>query len=203
MHVERAAAGCLVAIHLASVAPTASAAVMVKLDSISAAGPSYPGNFRWKYTASATSTDGCTERFGFNVFFTIYDLPATITTATAATAFWGASGSSSGKTPDGLSPIDDPNINNLTFTYQDLSDRPCEDAFESSAFFEVIMPTSTPVFSQYGWQTYSAYPIVDGVLQGGLGVVADGLGDNGTVPEPGTLALIGLAGLAALRRRKR
>ena len=186
--------------------PVASASIIVHLDSVTfIPSGTFAGDFRWRYSATATATDGF--RSDTNVYFTIYDLPGTIVTVEApANPDWGASGAPTGRTPSGLFPLDDPAIQNVTFEYKDPSERPGVDAFPTGTF-DIILDTGTAVASVVAWQDYSAYPPPTGVLQSGLGTVegvSTGPGPGTGVPAPGTLALLGLglAGLAAVRRRK-
>jgi hypothetical protein len=171
---------------------------MVQLESVT---PDviFPGYYRWQFSATATPTDGVIS--GGDVYFTLYDLPETPYTVEAP-GLWGALSTGTGITPAGLSPTDDPNIRNVTFRYTDFSSRPWNAAILSGSTFDIILSTGNPVYGEFSWQNYSAYPVSDGQLQSGLGTVSQG--NSVTVPEPATLGLVGLglAVLAASRRRR-
>jgi hypothetical protein len=92
-------------------------------------------------------------------------------------------------------------MRNVTFRYDDLSSRPWNDAILPGSTFDIILSTGTPVYGEFSWQNYSAYPVSTGQLQSGLGTVA-GQGST-SVPEPATLVLLGsgLAGLFSFRKK--
>lgn len=177
---------------------TASASIMVQLDSV-APDIAFPGNYRWKFSASITPTDGFIS--GGDNYFTIYDVPGTLVTVESP-LYWNASSHNTGDTPPGLSPTDDPSIVNVIFKYGSLSSRPGSDAVSAGSTFDIILSEGTPSILDYSWQDYSAYPVSNGQLQNGLGRTA--LKNGGTAPEPATLALVGLglAGLGLSRRKR-
>ncbi|MDY3555554.1 PEP-CTERM sorting domain-containing protein [Gemmata sp. JC717] len=80
------------------------------------------GNFRWTYSVVLPSD----MKLQAGSYFTIYDFAGYVagTGAVTATApddtfsqYWTVSTTKLGPTPDRLNPQDDPNISNLTFTY--------------------------------------------------------------------------------------
>ena len=186
----------IASLQLLGLSQEATASIIVQLDSV-APDLVFPGNYRWTFSAIASSTDG----FGSSVdnYFTIYDLPGSITTVEASAVYWGSASSAlTGVTPVGLTPTDDPSKPNVTFRYTDSSDRPGNAAFQAGDHFDIILSDGIPIDLQYSWQDYSAYPIVNNPLQSGLGTVQN------NVPEPATIGLIGLglAGLGISRRKR-
>ena len=186
----------IASLQLLGLSQEATASIIVQLDSV-APDLVYPGNYRWTFSASASSTDGF--RNDGEDYFTIYDLPGSIFTVEANALYWQASSSLTGETPLGLTPTDDPSKSNVTFTYSDNSNRPGNAAFQLGDHFDIILTVNTPVNLEYSWQDYSAYPIVNNPLQSGLGRIV-----QGNVPEPSTIGLIGLglAGLGISRRKR-
>jgi hypothetical protein len=178
----------------------ASATIMVQLENVTP-DTNFGNYYRWQFSATATPTDGFISGVsGGDVYFTIYDLPGTLVTVEAPN-FWSALSTGTGITPAGLIPTDDSNIDNVTFRYSSLSSRPGSDAIVSGSIFDIILSTGNPVYGEFSWQDYSAYPYSTGQLQSGLGTVA-GQGST-SVPEPATLILLGsgLAGLISLRKK--
>jgi hypothetical protein len=175
---------------LSLVATPAPASFIVQLASITADSNNLcsggTNGFRWRYSATITTGEGLG-----GAFFTIYDLPGTICTVEAAGG-WGAGSQNTGVTPSGQSPVDDPTIQNVTFTSS--LNQPSNGQLFS---FDIIFTAATPFFGVFSWQDQTSYPT--GSTQSGTGIV----GGASTVPEPATLALAGagLALLGAMRRR--
>jgi len=71
------------------------------------------GNFRWTY-AVVLPTDMKLES---GSYFTIYDFAGLVPGSTIAPDGWTLSTSKTGPTPDRLKPVDDPNLDNLTWKY--------------------------------------------------------------------------------------
>ena len=186
----------IASLQLLGLSQEATASIIVQLDSV-APDLVFPGSYRWTFSATASSTDGF--RDDGEDYFTIYDLPGSITTVESQAAYWGASSAMTGDTPVGVIPTDDPSKPNVTFTYNDSSNRPGNAAFQLGDHFDIILTDGIPIDIEYSWQDYSAYPIVNNPLQSGLGRIV-----QGSVPEPATIGLIGLglAGLGISRRKR-
>ena len=83
--------------------------IIPTLSSIDPAG----ANFSWNYSANVT-TD---QRVQGTDFFTIYDFGSIVAGSATQPAGWSFSTSLSGVTPAQIAPNDDPNVLNLTWTY--------------------------------------------------------------------------------------
>jgi hypothetical protein len=70
-------------------------------------------NFSWNYSANVTVN----ETVNHNDFFTIYDFSSIMPTTTTQPAGWTFSSALVGPTPSLVSPTDNPNLWNLTWTY--------------------------------------------------------------------------------------
>lgn len=166
------------------------------------------GNFRWTYSV-VLPTD---MKLQSGSYFTIYDFAGyqagsggvmSAQPDETYSGYWTVSTSKTGPTPDGVSPLDDPNLDNLTFMYDGptipsgqmtLGNFVATSAYEATAdsFFTATNPRA-------------ADGVIDSNITTTLAPVGQPIpGPIGT-PEPATLALAGLGlpliGLARYVRR--
>lgn len=87
--------------------------IIPTLSSVTGSSP----NFTWNYTANVTVD----ETVNHNDFFTIYDFSAIMPTITTQPAGWTFSTALVGPTPGLVTPTDNPNLWNLTWTYTGVS----------------------------------------------------------------------------------
>ena len=83
--------------------------IIPTLDSVTGSSP----NFTWNYKANVTVD----ETVNHGDFFTIYDFSSIMPTTTTQPAGWTFSTALLGPTPGLVSPTDNPNMWNLTWTY--------------------------------------------------------------------------------------
>lgn len=87
--------------------------IIPSLSSVTGSSP----NFTWNYSANVTVD----ETVSHNDFFTIYDFSSIMPTTTTQPAGWTFSSALVGPTPGLVSPTDNPNLWNLTWTYSGSS----------------------------------------------------------------------------------
>lgn len=162
------------------------------------------GNFRWTYSV-VLPTD---MQLQAGNYFTIYDFSGYVPGSGGvlspfpgpwASAYWTFSVSNVGPTPPLLSPVDDPGIVNLTWTYTG----PTIPA--GSVTLGNFIATSIYSQATEGFFTATNPRAADGVIDNNitntLVPTGQGGGEQPVVPEPATLALAGLGlPLIALRR---
>ena len=94
---------------LGSAAFIARGDIIPTLDSVTGSSP----NFSWNYSANVTVD----QTVNAGDFFTIYDFSSIMPTTTTQPAGWTFSTALVGPTPSNVSPTDNPNLWNLTWTY--------------------------------------------------------------------------------------
>ena len=154
-------------------------------------------NFSWSYDVALTND----ETLQRDNFFTIYDFAGYVPGTNVQPADWVFSSANTGKTPSRVTPVDDPNIPNLTGTYTGSTIWPG--------------PIDLGIFgadSKYGRTTtgmFAAEAIKYAPGKPGNGKPVDNVGSVGvpqpsTIPEVGSLTLLlpGLAPLGLVLRRR-
>jgi hypothetical protein len=194
----------------ALVALTASSPVRAGLLPVSVSIQPESGNFRWTYSV-VLPTD---MKLQAGDYFTIYDFDGYVAGSggvlspypdPSASAYWSFSTAKTGPTPAFLNPTDDPNIDNLTWTYNG----PTIPA--GKVTLGNFIATSLYQQSQSSFFTATNPRALDGQIDNNITQTISPTG-NGTppppgVPEPATLALVGLglpliAGARRFRRGK-
>jgi hypothetical protein len=169
------------------------------------------GNFRWTYSV-VLPTD---MKLQAGNYFTIYDFGSYIEGTASVTSpfpddtaggFWTVSTTNVGPTPAMLNPNDDPNIANITWTYNGPaieSGKVTLGNFSATSMFEQ---------TQNSFFTATNPRAVDGVIDSNITETITPIGTidptpTPGVPEPTTLALAGLGlpilGVARWVRRNR
>lgn len=158
------------------------------------------GNFRWTY-AIVLPTD---MKLQSGNYFTIYDFAGYVPGGEVAPAGFTLSASKLGTTPVLVNPADDPNLWNLTWTYNGAT----QFGQVGLGNFWALSTFDTRVEDSFSGKTNRAS---DGLLDNNITTtdvpVGQFIDPPPGVPEPATLALAGLGlpliGLArAFRRRK-
>ena len=168
------------------------------------------GNFRWTYSV-VLPTD---MKLQAGNYFTIYDFGSYIDGSASVTSpfpddtaagFWTVSTTNLGPTPAMLNPEDDPNLANITWTYNG------PEIPSGKVTLGNFSATSTFGESQSSFFTATNPRAVDGVVDSNITETITPIGLNNPpppgVPEPTTLALAGLGlpilGVARWVRRNR
>ncbi len=166
-------------------------------------------NFRWTYSVVLPTNMSLQA----GNYFTIYDFAgyvpgsATVTSAgpdPSYSKYWSVSTSLTGPTPSGLTPSDNPNIENLTFTYNGPTIPQGQLSLANFSADSTFSNTGTGSFA--GTNPRAADGITDNNLTDTNVPVGTSIPGPVGTPEPTTLALAGLGlpllGLARLLRRK-
>jgi hypothetical protein len=155
-------------------------------------------NFRWGY-AIVLPTD---MKLQSGNYFTIYDFAGLVDGSVVAPDGWTAEVKKSGTTPGLLNPTDDPNVDNLVFTYTGPTIPSGQlglgNFFATSKYQDRRETSFTAVTNRSS----------DGLLDSNITTTDAPIGQDGGpagVPEPATLALAALGlpllGFARLRRK--
>ncbi|VTR92005.1 unnamed protein product [Gemmata massiliana] len=166
------------------------------------------GNFRWTYSV-VLPTD---MKLQAGNYFTIYDFAGYQAGSAGVSAtspddtfaqYWTVSTTNVGPTPDRLNPQDDPNIANLTFTYNGPTIPAGKLTLGNFSATSVYGETAESFFTATNPQAEN------GVTDNNITNTLVPKGDGGPVvgsPEPATLVLAGLGlpllGLRRVLRRK-
>jgi hypothetical protein len=167
------------------------------------------GNFRWTYSV-VLPTD---MKLQSGNFFTIYDFAgyqagsANVSSASpdpSYAQYWKLSTAPLGPTPDRLNPQDDPNITNLTFTYNGPTIPAGKITLGNFSAASTFSATAASFFTATNPQAASGQ--IDSNITSTLVPQGTNVPPAIGTPEPTTLALAGLGlplvGLACYLRRK-
>lgn len=194
----------------AVVAVVASAApVMAGLLPVSVSVQPEAGNFRWTYSV-VLPTD---MRLQSGDYFTIYDFggyvpgSANVTSPypdDSASSFWSVSTNNVGPTPALLNPTDNPNISNVTWTYNGPTIPSGQLTLGNFAATSMFQDSQTSSFTATNPRSVDGVP--DSNITETLTPTGQVMPPPPGVPEPATLALAGLGlplvGAARWIRRK-
>lgn len=160
------------------------------------------GNFRWTYSI-VLPTD---QKLQAGDYFTIYDFGGLVPGTNSQPADWAYSSAKGGPVPPGLAPIDNPAIDNLTFTYGGATIPSGQVGLGNFWAVSTVGESVTVAFTAQNPQASSGQldrNIVDTLAPAPAVVIIPPSG----VPEPTTMALAGLGlpilGAARLFRRKK
>lgn len=159
------------------------------------------GNFRWTYSI-VLPTD---QKLQAGDYFTIHDFGGLVPGTNSQPADWAYSSAMSGPVPSGLAPIDNPAIDNLTFTYGGATIPSGQVGLGNFWAVSTVRESVTVAFTAQNPQASSGRldrNIVDTLAPAPPGIIVPS-----GVPEPTTMALAGLGlpilGAARLFRRKK
>ena len=160
------------------------------------------GNFRWTYSI-VLPTD---QKLQAGDYFTIYDFGGLVPGTNSQPTDWAYSSAKSGPVPSGLNPIDNPAIDNLTFTYGGATIPSGQVGLGNFWAVSTVGESVTVAFTAQNPQSSSGQldrNIVDTLAPAPPGIIPPVEG----VPEPATMALAALGlpflGAARLFRRKK
>jgi hypothetical protein len=158
------------------------------------------GLFRWTY-AIVLPTD---SQIRPGDYFTIYDFGGLQTEPTVQPAGWVNQVAKLGPTPPNLSPVDNPTIPNLTWTYNGPVITTGQIGLGNFWAFSVFSDATTSFFTAKTHRTSDGR--VDQNITDTMVPVPTGTEPPPGVPEPGTLLMAGiglpLVGWWSLRRKK-
>jgi hypothetical protein len=153
-------------------------------------------NFRWTYRANLTVD----EKLKKNNFFTIYDFDGFIPGSNLQPANWVFSSALVGKTPSKVLPDDDPMVPNLTWKY--TGSAVLGPGTLSLGMFSALSHFGNQTADDFAAEATKYAPGEAGNNKPIANIGSVGVPAN-VVPEPCSLALLGLGAAPLLGRRRR